>query len=91
MSVSVLRHHTEWVMVSNNVQPGGNFVVLDLAPATWYLLKVVAHNNAGSTTAEYEFATLTESGGTYSPSFSTTDIFVIPNIISLRRIRRFFL
>ena len=30
----------EWTLVSNNVKPGGNFVVLDLAPATWYNLKV---------------------------------------------------
>ena len=85
----------EWTLVSNNVKPGGNFVVLDLAPATWYNLKVTcphphlylfifkicslhflltscyhtivcqvtAHNNAGFSIAEYEFATLTATGG----------------------------
>ena len=31
----------EWTLVSNNVKPGGNFAVLDLAPATWYNLKVL--------------------------------------------------
>ena len=51
-------------MVSNNVQPGGNFVVLDLQPATWYLLRVTANNNAGYAKSEYDFATLTVSGGT---------------------------
>ena len=30
----------DWTLVSNNVKPGGNFVVLDLSPATWYNLKV---------------------------------------------------
>ena len=50
-------------MVSNSVKPGGNFVVLDLGPASWYNLRVTAHNNAGSTVAEYEFATLTTTGG----------------------------
>nr|XP_024214159.1 Down syndrome cell adhesion molecule-like protein Dscam2 isoform X8 [Halyomorpha halys] len=58
---------TEWNQVSNNVKPGGNFVVLDLDPATWYNLRVTAHNNAGFAVAEYEFATLTITGGTVPP------------------------
>ncbi|RZF38602.1 hypothetical protein LSTR_LSTR010935 [Laodelphax striatellus] len=53
----------DWNQVSNNVKPGGNFVVLDLDPATWYHLRVTAHNNAGFAVAEYEFATLTITGG----------------------------
>ncbi|XP_021929580.1 Down syndrome cell adhesion molecule-like protein Dscam2 isoform X6 [Zootermopsis nevadensis] len=58
---------TEWNQVSNNVKPGGNFVVLDLDPANWYHLRVTAHNNAGFAVAEYEFATLTITGGTIAP------------------------
>lgn len=54
---------TEWIQISNNVKPGGNFVVLDLDPATWYVLRVTAHNNAGFAVAEYDFATLTATGG----------------------------
>ena len=57
------RLQTEWNQVSNNVKPGGNFVVLDLDPANWYHLRVTAHNNAGFAVAEYEFATLTVTGG----------------------------
>lgn len=57
------RGNQDWTLVSNSVKPGGNFVVLDLNPATWYNLRVTAHNNAGSTVAEYEFATLTLTGG----------------------------
>ena len=49
--------------MSNSVKAGGNFVVLDLNPAAWYNLKVTAHNNAGFSVAEYEFATLTVTGG----------------------------
>lgn len=59
------RHQQEWNQVSNNVKPGGNFVVLDLDPASWYHLRVTAHNNAGFAVAEYEFATLTVTGGKY--------------------------
>ncbi|XP_021705561.1 Down syndrome cell adhesion molecule-like protein Dscam2 isoform X17 [Aedes aegypti] len=58
----------DWNQISNNVKPGGNFVVLDLEPATWYNLRVTAHNNAGFTVAEYEFATLTITGGTIAPN-----------------------
>lgn len=53
----------EWNQISNSVKPGGNFVVLDLEPATWYLLRITAHNHAGFNVAEYEFATLTVTGG----------------------------
>ncbi len=52
------------------VKAGGNFVVLDLNPASWYNLKVTAHNNAGFSVAEYEFATLTVTGGKWTLLFS---------------------
>ncbi|XP_046664865.1 Down syndrome cell adhesion molecule-like protein Dscam2 isoform X42 [Homalodisca vitripennis] len=61
------KSQVEWNQVSNNVKPGGNFVVLDLDPANWYHLRVTAHNNAGFAVAEYEFATLTITGGTIAP------------------------
>ncbi|XP_076672543.1 Down syndrome cell adhesion molecule 1 isoform X46 [Andrena cerasifolii] len=64
------KHQQEWNQVSNNVKPGGNFVVLDLDPASWYYLRVTAHNNAGFAVAEYEFATLTVTGGTIAPPVS---------------------
>ncbi|XP_031786534.1 Down syndrome cell adhesion molecule-like protein Dscam2 isoform X10 [Nasonia vitripennis] len=61
------KHQQEWNQVSNNVKPGGNFVVMDLDPASWYHLRVTAHNNAGFAVAEYEFATLTVTGSTIAP------------------------
>lgn len=66
---SYFRTNTEWNQVSNNVKPGGNFVVLDLDAATWYNLRVTAHNNAGFSVAEYEFATLTITGGKINNHF----------------------
>ncbi|CAH0555679.1 unnamed protein product [Brassicogethes aeneus] len=60
--------NTEWIQVSNNVKPTQNFVLLDLDPAIWYHLRVTAHNNAGFNVAEYEFATLTVTGGTIAPA-----------------------
>uniref|UniRef100_A0AAR5PMA6 Down syndrome cell adhesion molecule-like protein Dscam2 n=1 Tax=Dendroctonus ponderosae TaxID=77166 RepID=A0AAR5PMA6_DENPD len=59
---------SEWIQVSNNVKPGQNFILLDLDPAVWYHLRVTAHNNAGFNVAEYEFATLTVTGGTIAPA-----------------------
>ncbi|XP_035731508.1 Down syndrome cell adhesion molecule-like protein Dscam2 isoform X35 [Vespa mandarinia] len=67
------KHQQEWNQVSNNVKPGGNFVVLDLDPASWYHLRVTAHNNAGFAVAEYEFATLTVTGGTIAPPVRNDD------------------
>lgn len=49
--------------MANNIKPNANFGVGDLEPAQWYHLRVTAHNNAGFTVAEYEFATLTVTGG----------------------------
>ncbi|XP_047520331.1 Down syndrome cell adhesion molecule-like protein Dscam2 isoform X18 [Pieris napi] len=63
----------EWNQISNAVKPGGNFVVLDLEPATWYVLRITAHNNAGFNVAEYEFATLTMTGGTVAPLPGNSD------------------
>ena len=55
----------EWILVNNNVRPldlaQGNamhYVVLDLKPRTPYVLRITAHNSAGSTVKEYKFSTL---------------------------------
>ncbi|XP_043207619.1 Down syndrome cell adhesion molecule-like protein Dscam2 isoform X5 [Amphibalanus amphitrite] len=62
------RFETEWTTASNALTPDkSSFMVMDLEPATWYDLRATAHNNAGSTQAEYLFATLDEEGGTVGP------------------------
>ena len=59
----VCRHLSEWTMASNQVKPTGNYVIMELTAATRYNIRVSAHNNAGSSVAEYECATLTVTGG----------------------------
>nr|XP_042908765.1 Down syndrome cell adhesion molecule-like protein Dscam2 isoform X1 [Parasteatoda tepidariorum] len=53
----------EWTLVSNNVIPEqNNITITDLSPGSWYSMLMTAKNDAGSTDAEYIFATLTLSG-----------------------------
>ncbi|KAK8776005.1 hypothetical protein V5799_030650, partial [Amblyomma americanum] len=61
----------EWTLISNNVQPQTEtLMVPQLSPGTWYNLLMTAHNDAGSTDAEFVFATYTETGGTVPPLVS---------------------
>ncbi|XP_023244466.1 Down syndrome cell adhesion molecule-like protein Dscam2 [Centruroides sculpturatus] len=61
-------HTTEWKVASNNALPHQEKITIrDLAPGTWYGLRITAHNGAGSTMTEYEAATLTLDGGTVAP------------------------
>lgn len=55
--------HSPWLPASNRVKPTERiFSIGDLWPATEYQVKVVAYNNAGETTAIYNFTTLTTLG-----------------------------
>ncbi|XP_059143240.1 cell adhesion molecule DSCAM-like [Physella acuta] len=55
-------------LVNNNIQPNTTlFIIQDLQPATWYIMDVVAHSDAGSSTSQLKFATLTFSGSTIKP------------------------
>merc|ERR1712080_241397 len=64
-----------WILAWDNVHPGGDFVVLDLSPATWYDLKVTSHNDDGGfDVAEYEFGTLTTRGGPAPPQVYPVNI-----------------
>ncbi|XP_076046896.1 cell adhesion molecule Dscam1-like [Oratosquilla oratoria] len=56
------RNQEDWIMASTQVKPSGNYVILELTPATWYKCRITAHNNAGSSVAEYEIATLALTG-----------------------------
>ncbi|KAG8199382.1 hypothetical protein JTE90_000252 [Oedothorax gibbosus] len=58
----------EWILLSSNVLPEQRTVtVTDLAPASHYMLLMTAHNDAGTTEAEYKFSTLTKWGATVPP------------------------
>lgn len=55
----------DWTLVSSHLPFRLNdepLVFADLEPGSWYVLLMVAHNDAGSTTAQVNFATLTLSG-----------------------------
>ncbi|CAN8008837.1 unnamed protein product [Ixodes pacificus] len=58
----------DWIMVSNYIVPEQQVVQLsDLSPGTWHDLLAIAHNDAGHTEADYQFATLTLRGATVPP------------------------
>jgi hypothetical protein len=57
------RYSNDWIIVSSNVAAQARFPIGDLEPTTVYNLRVQAHNNAGSTVAEYAFETLNMAGG----------------------------
>lgn len=54
---------SHWNMIASHIAPTERtYTVTDLIPATKYQLKITAHNNAGSTSAIYDFTTLTAQG-----------------------------
>ena len=69
--LSVFLGSSDWVLVNNNVRPSDlvqngirfqKFVVLDLIPRTKYILRITAHNSAGSTVKQFTFTTLNSDG-----------------------------
>lgn len=68
---------TEWILVSNFIV-NEVFSIQNLTPATWYQLRVTAHNDAGATIETFNFATTTWSGGS---EFFSVDFHFIPILI----------
>lgn len=56
-------YSNEWIIVSSNIVSQARFPIGDLEPSSAYNIRVQAHNNAGSTIAEYTFETLNMAGG----------------------------
>ncbi|CAG5122301.1 unnamed protein product, partial [Candidula unifasciata] len=72
ISAFSVRYHVwgdeTWQLVNNNILPNTTLLVVqDFSPATWYIMDVVAHSDAGSTSAQLKFATLTFAGSTIKP------------------------
>lgn len=58
----------EWILLSNHILPEQQTVTIrDLSPGSWHDLLVLVKNEAGTTEANYVFATLTTSGATIAP------------------------
>lgn len=55
--------YSEWLIVSSSIVSQARFPIGDLEPSTAYNIRVQAHNNAGSTIAEYTFETMNMAGG----------------------------
>lgn len=54
-----------WILVASKATE--NLVIRDLKTASWYSLRLTAHNDAGSTQVQMEFATTTLSGVSIGP------------------------
>lgn len=85
----------EWILSSNTLNPLlETYTLSDLYSGTWYNLLIGAHSEAGSTEAEYLFATLTEAGATVSPlsaSSASQDVTDSAAAIRLKRYIHMFL
>lgn len=53
----------DWILVSNALKPQRRFTISNLIPATMYQLRMEAHNVAGTSSADFTFATPTRDGG----------------------------
>lgn len=60
------RAHSEnkWTIIAKSVSEQ-RILVHNLKPATWYELKVIAENGAGTATGLFNFATTTTTGGKF--------------------------
>ncbi|XP_076348173.1 cell adhesion molecule Dscam1-like [Tachypleus tridentatus] len=79
----------EWTTVTDRIFPRqSTYRISNLNPATWYQLRVVAHNDAGSTSADYSFVTLPVSGQpsstirVSSPPFYTNLAIIVPVVVT---------
>ncbi|XP_022240089.1 Down syndrome cell adhesion molecule-like protein Dscam2 isoform X2 [Limulus polyphemus] len=79
----------DWIVVSERIFPQTlTYIIGGLTPATWYQLRVVAHNDAGSTRADYSYVTLPLSSQTSSTAtsnslpFYTNLAIIIPVIVA---------
>ncbi|KAK3933279.1 Down syndrome cell adhesion molecule-like protein Dscam2 [Frankliniella fusca] len=58
---------SEWRLVTNAARAQEDLTLPDLAAASWYALRVTAHNDAGSHTQEFVVATSSEDGALPPP------------------------
>ncbi|XP_076346768.1 cell adhesion molecule Dscam1-like isoform X3 [Tachypleus tridentatus] len=56
---------SDWALTNDDTR--SHLIIRNLSPGTWYKVWVTSHNDAGSTVAEYEVATLKLDGATVAP------------------------
>lgn len=58
----------DWILVSDSIPAEQKTVVVpDLVLGKWYILRVAAHSEAGTTEHDYTFSTLTKTGASIPP------------------------
>ena len=58
----------EWILLSNHILPEQETIsIRELTPGTWHDLLILVKNEAGTTEANFVFATLTTTGATIAP------------------------
>lgn len=62
------KSQVEWILLSNHILlQQETLLIRDLNPSSWHDLLILAKNEAGTTEANYMFATLTRNGATIAP------------------------
>lgn len=56
-------YHSNWIVASSKITSLTRFLINDLELSTTYTIRMQAFNNAGHTTVEYSFETLSVDGG----------------------------
>ncbi|KAK6634651.1 hypothetical protein RUM43_012052 [Polyplax serrata] len=69
-SISYRRPPENWFLVFNHLKPQNEFILKELSPGEEYVVKITAHNSAGSTSQEYVFITPTDHAGPGAPDSS---------------------
>ncbi|XP_033114431.1 Down syndrome cell adhesion molecule homolog [Anneissia japonica] len=60
--------HDKWRIAASNIPtPSSTFILDELHPSTWYVIKVTAVNSAGPSDYEFRVATNSYTGGTVPP------------------------
>ncbi|KAK6619885.1 hypothetical protein RUM44_006285 [Polyplax serrata] len=69
-SISYRRPPENWFLVFDHLKPQNEFILKELSPGEEYVVKITAHNSAGSTSQEYVFITPTDHAGPGAPDSS---------------------
>lgn len=68
LSYRVQEEGQDWVLVSNSIPAAQKVLTVSgLEPGKWYIVRIAAHNEAGTSEHEYTFSTLSKTGASIPP------------------------
>merc|ERR1719193_2648614 len=80
------RGQQEWSSVSRNAKPGGDILISNLSPATWYQIKVTGERPVPDPTSlEFEIATLAADGSGFTGCVIEKDVKYSGNNLESKR------